>query len=221
MSLSLFLVRHAQSANNAQDERCRIPDPPITPLGNTQAQRLASAMKSLQPTHLLTSPFLRSIQTTRAVADHLGLQAMIQRDLFEQGGCYRGFAVGDRHPVPGMGRSVLQDLCPTWVIDPEIPEEGWNTLDHYEERDEARERAARVATWIADQPLAPTARVALIIHADFKLRLLEALLDREDLEEHLGDVINTSISQLSYREKKWKLEFWNSYQHLAPEEVTC
>jgi hypothetical protein len=67
---------------------------------------------------------------------------------------------------------------------------------------------------------ASSERWGMIIHADFKLRLLEAMLDRDDLEEHLGEVVNTSISHLSQDGRKWKLEFWNSYQHLPPEEVT-
>lgn len=241
MSLSIFLVRHAQSANNAQDEHLRIPDPPITLLGHKQAQRLARALAPLGLTRLYTSPFLRSIETTRDAASTLGLQPFIHRDLFEQGGCYRGHAAGDRHPMPGMGRSTLQKLCPSWSIDPEIPDKGWNTLDHYEILAEARERAKRVATWIeststgftrsdssrsdssrsvSGQTLASGERWGLIIHADFKLRLLEALLQQDDLERHLGEVVNTSISRLTRCNGTWKLDFWNSYQHLEPHEVT-
>lgn len=221
MSLRLFLVRHAQSANNAQDEHLRIPDPPITPLGTRQAQRLARALRPLALTRLFTSPFLRSIETTRDASHALGLQPFIHRELFEQGGCYRGYAVGDRHPVPGMGQSVLKELCPTWQVDPEIPESGWNTLDHYEVVAEARVRARRVAAWLESTPCQPDERWGMIIHADFKLRLLEALLGRDDLEPHLGDVVNTSISQLSRCNGTWRLDFWNAHQHLEPDEVTA
>ncbi|MFN9850281.1 MAG: histidine phosphatase family protein [Planctomycetota bacterium] len=220
MTLNVFLVRHAQSANNAQHEHLRVPDPPITELGSRQAQRLATALQRLQLTHLWTSPFLRSIQTTREVSDALGLRPTIHRDLFEQGGCYRGYAIGDRQPMPGLGRKTLAELCPTWSIDPEIPESGWNTLDHYEDRAEARLRADRVTRWIASKATASSERWGMIIHADFKLRLLEAMLERDDLEQHLGEVVNTSISHLSREGGKWKLEFWNSFQHLPPEEVT-
>jgi 2,3-bisphosphoglycerate-dependent phosphoglycerate mutase len=221
MSLSVFLVRHAQSANNAQEDHLRIPDPPITTLGAIQSQRLATAMQPLGLTHLWSSPFLRSIQTTREVAQRLGLQPAIHRELFEQGGCYRGYADGDRHPMPGLGRTALEQLCPHWSIDPMIPVEGWNTLDHYEVIEEARIRAKRVAGWLASMASKSNQRWGLIIHADFKLRLLEAMLERDDLEPHLGEVVNTSISQLSREHGKWKLEFWNSYQHLAPDEVTA
>jgi 2,3-bisphosphoglycerate-dependent phosphoglycerate mutase len=220
MTLRLFLVRHAQSANNAQEEQCRIPDPPITPLGVNQARCLAIALRDMQVSNLFTSPFLRSIQTAFPAAEQLGLRPTIHRDLYEQGGCYRGYAVGDRHPMPGMGRSELQTLCPSWLIDPEISERGWNELGHYESVIEARVRARRVAAWLTSQVPLTDSKWALIIHADFKLRLLEALLDREDIEQHLGSVVNTSITRLSNNRGRWKLDFWNAHQHLAYDQVT-
>jgi len=226
MSLSLFLVRHAQSANNAQEDRLRIPDPPITLLGCRQALRLANALRPLGLTRMFTSPFLRSIQTAQDAAESLGIQPFIHRELYEQGGCYRGYAIGDRHPMPGMGRSALQQLCPNWEIDAEIPESGWNTLDHYEPLSEARERARRVAEWIesahrkSGECRQSGERWGMIIHADFKLRLLEALLQREDLEEHLGDVVNTSISRITRCNGTWKLDFCNSHQHLEHDDAT-
>ena len=54
----LYLVRHAQSTNNANPEPKRIPDPPLTELGTQQAQALSTYVPNIQPTHLLTSPFL-------------------------------------------------------------------------------------------------------------------------------------------------------------------
>jgi 2,3-bisphosphoglycerate-dependent phosphoglycerate mutase len=220
MSPCLYLVRHAQSANNALDEQLRIPDPPITPLGETQSERLAVALDKLELTQMWVSPFLRSVQTARSAAQRIGLRPRIRRDIFEQGGCYRGYARGDRHPMPGMGREELAQLCPDWAIDPDIGSAGWNPLDHYEELDEARARAVSVVQWIEGSSWAEQDRLALIIHADFKLRMLEALLDRDDLEAHLGEVVNTSITRVSRSASRWRLDFWNSHQHLESELVT-
>lgn len=69
---TLYLVRHAQSTNNAQPESQRIPDPPLTDLGEQQAQALALAIDQLSPDHLFSSPFLRTLQTTAPVAQALG-----------------------------------------------------------------------------------------------------------------------------------------------------
>jgi 2,3-bisphosphoglycerate-dependent phosphoglycerate mutase len=220
MEPCLFLVRHAQSANNAQDERYRIPDPSITKLGHAQSERLAEALADLRLTILVTSPFLRSIETTRWAAARTGLVPRIHRDIFEQGGCYRGYAPGERMPEKGMGRSELQSLCPGWHIDPSIAETGWNQLDRYEGRAEAFARARGVVRWFESTDWCQQDRVAMVIHADFKMRLLEAMLDREDLESHLGEVVNTSITRLSRSGSGWKLDFWNSHQHLSPDMIT-
>lgn len=221
MSPCLFLIRHAQSANNALEERHRIPDPPITELGHLQAKRLAEAVGPLRLTRVYVSPFLRSIQTAIPIVQAWDLPALIHRDIFEQGGCYRGYAIGDRFPMPGMGRSQLAALCPGWEIDPRIGEEGWNELPTYEELAQARRRARIFVQWLRSQTLTADDRWGLVIHADFKLRLLEALLGRDDIEHHLGDVINTSITKLSLDQSGWKLDFWNAHQHLAPEHISC
>jgi len=119
-----------------------------------------------------------------------------------------------------MGRSELQSLCPGWHIDSSIAETGWNQLDRYEGRAEAFARARGVVRWFESTDWCQQDRVAMVIHADFKMRLLEAMLDREDLESHLGEVVNTSITRLSRSGSGWKLDFWNSHQHLSPDMIT-
>jgi 2,3-bisphosphoglycerate-dependent phosphoglycerate mutase len=221
MTASLLLVRHAQSANNSQAEQYRVPDPTITALGEKQSDRLAEAMVAMRPTVLMTSPFLRSIQTAQRTAAMTGLKPIVRQDLFEQGGCYRGYLAQDRHPMPGMNRRQLESLCPGWEIDSRIGESGWNDLDAYEDLESARQRARRIADWYGQSQWVDRDRVAMIIHADFKLRLIEAFLDRDDIEEPFGEVINTSISRLSRHGRRWRLDFWNSHQHLEPELITA
>ncbi len=220
MSPALYLVRHAQSANNAQSEQNRVPDPPITPIGETQAQRLGDALERLKPSRLIVSPFLRSIQTALPTAHRTGLRPYIHREIYEQGGCYRGHAVGDRHPMPGMNRSELQTLCPDWEIDDRIGLVGWNELKYYEDIEQARLRAVQVARWLVESKWSTGERIAMIIHADFKLRMLEALLDRDDLENHFGEVVNTSITKVTRSGSRWRLDFWNAHQHLEDELIT-
>jgi broad specificity phosphatase PhoE len=62
--------------------------------------------------------------------------------------------------------------------------------------------------------------VALVIHADFKLRLLETFLELASAESWLRDVANTSISKISARNGRWKLDYWNVVSHLEREEIT-
>lgn len=216
----LYLVRHAQSTNNAYPEPQRIPDPPLTDLGKQQALALATFAPKIDATHLLTSPFLRTLQTTEPIVRTTGLVPIIHAELFEQGGCYRGYDPIGKYPEPGLRRSEIAKHFPGWHIDPAIDEQGWNKLPHYENLDMAKERAKRVAKKLQQEFQDSAARVLLVIHADFKLRLLEALLRRDDLEASLGSVINTSISSLILESNEWQLDTWNNHQHLPTDWIT-
>ncbi|HVF05430.1 MAG TPA: histidine phosphatase family protein [Frankiaceae bacterium] len=72
MTRTLLLVRHATSvppAPGAPSER----DRPLTPDGMAQAERLADLVVPHYPARVLSSPYLRAVQTVRPTADRLGL----------------------------------------------------------------------------------------------------------------------------------------------------
>jgi 2,3-bisphosphoglycerate-dependent phosphoglycerate mutase len=217
---TLFLVRHAQSANNAKPESQRIPDPPLTAMGLEQAQALADFATGLAPSHVFTSPFLRTLQTTAPLVDLLGITPFVKADLYEQGGCYQGYRIDERSAHPGMGRSDIQRLHPNWQIDPAIEESGWNKLKHYESLVQARQRALGVANWLSGHSWPCDSRVMLVIHADFKFRMLEALLGDLDIEHKLDSVINTACTTLRFHQGDWSLESFNAHTHLNADMVT-
>lgn len=217
---TLYLIRHAQSTNNANPEPERIPDPPLTELGTQQAKALSTYVPNIQPTHLLTSPFLRTLQTTQPLAASTGLTPHIHAQLFEQGGCYSGYQAIGKRPEPGLRRKEIEEGFPGWHIDPTIDEQGWNKLPQYESTDMARDRANHVATWLQSEFHSRPVRILVVIHADFKLRLLESLLKRDDIEHAFGPVINTSITALRLEPSGWRLDTWNSHQHLPNQWIT-
>src|SRR3954470_2148622 len=85
----LWLVRHGESAGNVERdaaEAARRPiidiaerdvDVPLSPLGARQARALglwfAQMPRETQPTVVLTSPYLRALETTRQLATAAGL----------------------------------------------------------------------------------------------------------------------------------------------------
>jgi broad specificity phosphatase PhoE len=87
----LWVVRHGQSAGNvareaaeeAGDELIEIgtrdADVPLSDLGHRQAEALAgwfsSQAKDEQPQRLMTSPFVRSVQTCKAMADAMKIDS--------------------------------------------------------------------------------------------------------------------------------------------------
>lgn len=217
---NLYLIRHAQSGNNAKPEHERIPDPGITDIGIEQAELLAPAIRSIGPAHLYCSPFLRSLQTTEPVARILQKPAVVRQDLYEQGGCYQGHEPGQLLPVRGKSRSEISALYPAWELDDRIAEIGWNDNTCYETKDMARARAKVTRSWFESDLVLHSSSVALVIHADFILRMLEAFLDIDDIDPYLHDPANTSVSCLSRENGRWKLRFFNSFQHLPEHLVT-
>jgi 2,3-bisphosphoglycerate-dependent phosphoglycerate mutase len=219
----LILIRHAQSENNALADHLRVPDPNITTLGVLQAAKLAVAVQRLVPTVLYSSPFLRSMETMRPIATATGILPHVRQDIYEQGGCHSGHLVSNRIAQKGMSRTTIAANYYNWKQDDRIDESGWYDLRHYESRQEASDRARRVRAWFEQDERSHTRldRVAMVIHADFKLRLLEAFLEDETIERKLGEVINTSITCLSRVTGKWRMDYWNVFSHLDADEVSA
>ena len=218
----LLLIRHAQSENNALDDQFRVPDPNITDLGIAQSKKLAVAVRKLSPTVVYCSPFLRSLETARWIVGSNEAVPIVRQDIYEQGGCHSGYQPGRRVAEKGMNRETLSREYSGWHLDERISDNGWFDLDHYETAKEARERALRVRKWYESESQMHTAqdRVAMVIHADFKMRLLEAFLGQESIEEQLGDIVNTSITRISQVKGRWRLDYWNVFSHLEPHEIS-
>ena len=219
----LLLIRHAQSENNALGDEFRVPDPDITELGIAQSKKLAFWVAKLVPTVVYCSPFLRSLETTRWIAEQIGTVPIVRQDIYEQGGCHSGYQPGRRIAQLGMNRETLSRQYVGWHLDERINDKGWYDLDHYETTDEARKRALRVRKWYESESELHSSRdrVAMVIHADFKLRLLEAFLEDDAIEEQLGDIANTSITRLSLSKGRWRMDYWNVFSHLDPHEFSC
>lgn len=217
----VLLVRHAQSANNALPEACRVCDPGLTPLGNRQAQSLADQLSLYSIRGLYCSPFLRSLETTRPVATAIGASAIVRSDLFEQGGCYSGHIPGCEKGEPGMGRMELVERYPGWHIDERIGQSGWWGRP-YESREQAAERAKSVRIWLQHEVIDDANSLdVFVIHADFKRLMLLELLGEAWSHRHdrqLGSLANTGVTALEFNGGQWVLLSYNSVGHLKPIE---
>ena len=167
--LEVWLIRHAQSQNNAFGETHRQPDPSLTELGHWQAQSLAKYLSDQMepPADLYVSGFLRALQTAEPLSqwaqDRRGSSAVtaaaeapgpedagspglakIWLDLHEVGGCYVGHGDGPLAPHPGLEWHEVRRTFP-WAIPPsDWTSGGWNRLPHHETRALAVPRADRV-----------------------------------------------------------------------------
>ena len=232
--MELYIIRHAQSTNNAltsqEDRGC---DPPLTDLGRRQAELLARhlaagiqrAPSSTEPgygiTHLYCSPMCRALQTAQPLGKALGLAPEVWIDIHEWGGIYldhgesRG-TVG----YPGKTRSEILDEFPGYVLPEGITEAGWWNRGH-EDKAGCIARALRVAQVL--QVRAETesgARIAIVTHAGFTAMLLKALLDHLPGDGFWYHHHNTAISRVDFGTEAIQIHYLNRVDHLPPDSVT-
>jgi broad specificity phosphatase PhoE len=235
--MELFIVRHAQSTNNAlgnpQDRDC---DPPLTELGRRQAdvvaQHLATAVPPIQwtatdparpgygITRLYCSPMWRSLQTAQPIGRALGLVPEVWIDIHEHGGIYLDHG-GERGIVgyPGKTRSQILAEFSDYSLPEGITEEGWWQGDH-EDRAACHGRAIRVAgrlrTWADSEE-----HIAVVSHGGFIDALLKALFSQLPGYHAYYHQHNTAISQISFHsDGHLDVRYLNRVDHLPPTLVT-
>ena len=72
MTLAIYLVRHAKAASRREwtgDDR----DRPLTESGTAQANALVERLGRVRPARLVSSPFVRCVQTLEPLAQRIGL----------------------------------------------------------------------------------------------------------------------------------------------------
>ena len=210
--MELYLIRHAQSWNNARPQVERIHDPCITELGHRQAKLLADAMKRWGLTHLVTSPFLRALETTSYIHASTGLTPKVQVDLHEQGGCMSGPTPAVMVGQPGMNHTEIESRFPGYEISEEIGPHGWWKRRPYESEELVRERASNLLERTRQEFGRTEARVAFVMHADF-IRTFLHQLEWSDL----GPPFNTSVTRIVLDPHTTAIKDYNCVDHLPTE----
>lgn len=206
--MQLYLIRHAQSRNNAMYARNgtdegRMADPPLTELGHRQArllaQLIASGPQSLPEdttlvshyaarhdrrgfdlTHLYCSLMVRAIQTGCYLSEATGLPLVAWQDAHERGGLHQiDEESGEDIGVPGPNRAWFAAEYPQLVLPAELGDTGWWNRP-MELAEDALPRARRLWMQLLERHDNESDRVAIVTHGGFFQALMSVLLNSEN-----------------------------------------
>lgn len=251
--MQFHLIRHAQSMNNAHEgdpTYQHIEDAPITQLGYTQANHLATFLRqqrdddhlqALRKSHpklpivhldaLYCSPMQRALQTTKPIAATLDLAPTVLIDTYEHGGVYRregSPGAYTRRGFPGLNRQQMQAIIPNVVLPDDVTANGWWTHD-FEPNDAFSARIKRVADFLRRQARHEWAdrSVGLVAHADFSNLLIKTILTgdvpefRREIETSFIYPYNTSITRIDFSSEGFPVvRYISRVAHLPYEMIT-
>lgn len=219
--MQLYLIRHAESENNARPRHARVEDPSITPVGRLQTDALARWLAMMPTDVMLTSPFRRTLQTCRQLLQSASPRAVqVWHDVFESGGCYSGYDDIGCQGRPGLARAAIIDELPGALVDKSIGDDGWWGGRDKETDEQTRQRAVDVLNRLQDTFGIGQPRVVAVLHADFIRELLRQMLQPVADPTRFGTLRNTGITKLDFDGTRWQLDWLNSVSHLPPRLIT-
>ncbi len=128
--MKLYVVRHGETALNAQNRVCGISNGALTIKGKEQAERLAVELSDVQFDCIFSSPQIRALQTVQPIAEANGMQVIVEPRLAEQSyGIYEGATRDDpgflsnkrnfafRYP---QGESMMHVACRVYTLIDEL-----------------------------------------------------------------------------------------------------
>lgn len=193
----LCLVRHGESTWNAERRIQGQLDPPLSPLGLAQAERVAERLGRESWDVLYSSDLSRARQTAEAIARRVGLPIITDSELREQG--------------QGKREGLLVEEANRLYPDPHAPEVGRET------QEALRKRAVAVFEKIRDAH--PGRRILVVAHGALMASFLQVALG---ITERIR-MENTACTLLQWDGNHWTCQYFIDASHLdelqPPEEL--
>lgn len=244
----LYLIRHAQSENNAiwdgsDDHPDRSSDPEITAIGHSQAETLGQhlAHPETEPrqhpflavkethfglTHIYCSLMTRSILTAEYIGRACGLEVEALVDVFEKHGIFDVGDDGNLRGLPGQGRDYFERRFPRLQLPPEMNDAGWWSRP-VEDEAAFLERMQDVVGKIRQRLVDSDDSIALVAHGDFIDQFVNELMGvvryQPNYDNHWvanWTFHNTSISRIDFVNGSNIVVYMNRIDHLPNELVT-
>ena len=214
----VYLVRHAQSANNAQADEFRVCDPGITEIGRKQAAAAAEFFRDLEFQTLVTSGFRRALQTAAFLSTVTGTCPEVVVGMHEHGGCFDGWNESNYAGRPGMTAEEISAEFGPVRLPQDFPPGGWWQSRPRESHPQSDQRARAMSEWLGQRISQADSSIVCVTHADFLSKLLLSMLgDPIRKEPGFCDLKNCGWTHLVWSSSGWRLVQLNQTDYLPNE----
>ena len=176
--MQLYLIRHAESANNAAltesgDESGRVPDPEITRKGHQQARKLAQylARPTCETMGFWSHPSL--LQLDDALHSYRAVHSRVLCVVWwptprssKEAESTRRVIVAEKTGLPGPGLDYFRERFSTLELPQGMAPGGWYNRD-FETEEPFLGRVERVLKELEQRHAVSHDRVAMVVHGDF------------------------------------------------------
>jgi len=200
----LCLIRHGETAWNAERRLQGHTDIPLNAKGEIQALQMAQALKDKKLTFdvLYTSDLKRAADTAKAVVQLFGVKAQVESALRERHfGALQGLSISDAHLLkPDIWRAhISRDL------DHEL--EGGESIQQF---------ALRVQKALDQIQVEHAGKTILIVSHGGTLDMMYRIASNQALSaERIASVPNASLNWITHHQGAgWVVEQWADTRHL-------
>lgn len=202
-STTLCLIRHGETAWNAEKRLQGHTDIPLNSRGETQARQMAQALKNtgLSFDALYSSDLKRAADTANAIVELFGLEATINSALRERHfGALQGLSISEAplaHPSLWQAH-ISRDL--------EHELNGGESIIQF---------AGRVQSVLNDILREHAGKSILIVSHGGTLDMMYRIASQQGLSaERVASVPNASLNWIVHNGKQWTVERWADTRHL-------
>lgn len=209
--MKVYFVRHGESELNKESKH----QGSITPLsksGLNQAERVAKRFKNIPIDIIITSNYVRAVQTATEI-QKVNEAEIVQSDLFVE------------HKLPSLFEGKPFEDEEVKRIHKSIRDNFHDPDWHYADEENFADVLARAKRSVAYIQDIKKENVVVVTHGYFLTVLIFYILFGESADSHTfrffrkhTDYANTGITVCDYGENNWKLFTWNDIAHLGEEK---
>ena len=210
-AVRLYLIRHGQSASNQARVEGRLGefDPPLTQVGEMQAERVGERMATYGVDAIYASPLQRAYNTAKPIADRTGLSIKVIEDLQEINEPTKEGSVdpnANRETADHRAIKARFEVEPTWDNLP-----GGEASAHF------RGRIGRAIAQIVEE--CPGKKVAIACHGGVIQTYVAMVLglEKNDFPFYAFNASITSVRAWQDKRALWRM---NELAHLEGLKMT-